>query len=89
MKGEILIETTKKLVYITIEKHKQRLLGKENMSIFIKKNLNKNITEEDYNKILHLYSRYLAKEGYEIRKDITKFDIINYNSKEYQEYRNK
>lgn len=89
MKEEILIETSKSLVDITIEKHKKRLLGRETMSTFIKNNLNTNINEEQYNQILHLYSRYLAKEGYEIKKDITKFDIINYNSEEYQEYINK
>ena len=86
MKEQSLIEISKRLVYITIEKHKQKLLGRENMSTFIKNNINKNITEEKYNKILHLYSGYLAKEGYEIKNDITKFDIINYNSEEYQEH---
>lgn len=86
MKKEILIEKAKRLVCITIEKHKQKLLGREKMSTFIKNNLNKDITEEHYNKILHLYNKYLAKAGYEIRKDINKFDIINYNSEEYLEY---
>lgn len=89
MKEQSLIEVSKRLAYITIEKHKQKLLGKENMSAFIKNYLNKDITEEHYNKILHLYSKYLSKEGYEIRKNITKFDIINYNSEEYKEYINK
>ena len=84
MKEQSLIEVSQILVKITIEKHKQKLLGKEKMSTFIKNNLNKNITEEQYNQILHLYSKYLSKEGYEIKKDITKFDIINYNSEEYQ-----
>lgn len=84
-----LIQIAEKLVDITIKKHKQKLLGKENMSIFIKNNLNKNVTEEDYTKMLHIYNKYLAKKGYEINKDITKFDIINYNSEEYQAYLSK
>ena len=57
------------------------------MSTFIKNNLPIRIGVDDYNNILHLYSRYLAKEGYEIKKDITKFDIINYNTEEYQLYK--
>ena len=89
MTEKSLIELTQRLIAITIKKHKQKLLGKDNMSTFIKNNIDKNITEENYNKILHLYNNYLAKEGYEIKKDITKFDIINYNSEEYNEYLSK
>jgi hypothetical protein len=86
MNEEILIKIAKILVGITIQKHRQKQLGKENMSTFIKNNLNRDISEEDYNKILHIYNKYLAKEGYEIKKDITKFDIIKYNTEEYQLY---
>ena len=89
MKETLLIEAAKSLVEITIKKHKEKLLGKEKMSIFIKNNLKEKLTEENHNKILHLYNRYLAKKGYEIKKDITKFDIINYNSEEYELYMNK
>lgn len=89
MKKSLLIEAAKSLVEITIKKHKEKLLGRENMSIFIKKNLKEKLTEENYNKILHLYNRYLASKGYEIKKDITKFDVINYNSEEYELYINK
>ena len=58
------------------------------MSNFLKGNINKEVSSEDYNTILHLYSRYLAIEGYEIINDIDHFDIINYNTDEYQRYRN-
>lgn len=81
-----LIETAKALVDITIQKHKEQNLGKENMSSFIKNNLPAGIEVNDYNSILHLYNKYLAIEGYEIKKDIKKFDIINYNTEEYQIY---
>ena len=86
MKEETLIKVAKILVDITIQKHKQKLLGKEKMSKFIKDNLTYNIINKDYNNILHLYNKYLAQEGYEIRKDVSKFDIINYNTEEYQIY---
>ena len=86
MKEETLIKMSKKLVDITIQKHKDQLLGKENMSTFIKNNLPTGIEINDYNSILHLYNKFLAEKGYEIKKDITKFDIINYNSEEYQLY---
>lgn len=86
MKQEELVEYSKLLVDITIQKHKEKLLGKENMSNFIKSNLPTNIKKSDYNNILHQYNKYLAKEGYEIKKDINKFDIIDYDSEEYQIY---
>ena len=86
MKEETLIEVAKTLVKVTIEKHTEKKLGKQNMSTFIKNNLPIGIGINDYNSILHLYNKCLAKEGYEIKKDITKFDIINYNSEEYQLY---
>ena len=70
------VEYAKTLVDITIKKYKEKSLGKEKMSKFIKDNITNNITDKDYNNILHLYSKYLAKKGYEIKKDITKFDII-------------
>lgn len=89
MKEDTLIKIAETLVKITIRKHKDKLLGTENMSNFIKNNLPIEIEIYDYNSILHLYNKYLAKEGYEIKKDITRFDIINYNSEEYQLYINK
>lgn len=88
MKETEVIAYAKYLVDITIQKHKEKLLGKEKMSKFIKDNLTYNIIDKDYNNILHLYNKYLAKEGYEIKKDITKFDIIDYNSEEYNLYIN-
>lgn len=89
MKEETLNDIAKKLVHITIEKHKDKKLCKEKMSTFIKNNLPIGIEINEYNSILHLYNKYLAKEGYEIKKDITKFDIINYNTEEYQTYTSK
>lgn len=89
MKQEKIKKYAKELVEITIEKYKEKSLGKEKMSNFIKNNLTKEVKNIDYNKILHLYNKYLAKEGYEIKKDINNFDIIDYNSEEYQIYINK
>lgn len=89
MEEKKLIKITKRLVDITIEKHRHNLLGKENMSTFIKNNLPIKIGINDYNNILHLYNRYLAQAGYEIKKNINKFDIINYNTEEYYVYINK
>lgn len=86
MKEKEIINVAKRLVNITITKHNENTLGNEKISTFIKRNLPKNIKESDYNNILHLYNKFLAKEGYEIRKDITKFDIINYNKEEYLLY---
>lgn len=86
MQREEIAKCAKQLVMITIKKHKENLLGKEKMSIFLKNNLTKEFSQEDYDKILHLYNSYLAKEGYEIKKDVNHFDIIDYNSDEYQYY---
>jgi len=83
MKEETLIKIAKTLVDITIDKHKHKLLGKEGMSKFIKNNLPTGIEINDYNNILHLYNKYLAKEVYEIKKKITHYEIINYNNEEY------
>ena len=78
----------RKLVNITIEKHNNNLLGREKMSSFINNILSIQITNKERNYIMYMYSRYLAKEGYEITRDINKFDIIDYNSEEYQIYIN-
>lgn len=86
MEEEILIKIAKTLVDITIYKHKQKLLGKENISTFIRNNLSIEIEKTDYNHLLQLYNKYLAKEGYEIKKDINTFDIINYNTEDYLLY---
>jgi len=78
----------KELVTISINEHKIKNMGKEKMSNFIKNNLTYELETNDYNKVLHLYNKYLSKEGYEIKKDINKFDIIDYTSDEYQLYIN-
>lgn len=87
MEENKIIEYAKKLTKITIKKHNDKLLGKEKMSSFLKKNINNEINSNDYNNILHLYSRYLASSGYEIINDIEHFDVINYNTEEYYIYR--
>lgn len=76
----------KELVVISIKEHKRKNMGKEKMSVFIKNNLPKELELNDYNKVLHLYNKYLAKEGYEIKKNINKFDIIDYTGEEYKLY---
>lgn len=86
MTQERIIACAKELSKITIKRHKEKLLGKEKMSKFIKNNIAEEITKKEYDAILHLYSRYLAKEGYEIIKDIYHFDIIDYNIDEYKIY---
>lgn len=89
MKQEKIIYYVELLVEKTIKQHKEGLLGKEKMSKFIKSNLPSIIKNSDYDTILHLYNKYLAKEGYEIKRDINNFDIIKYNSDAYQIYLNK
>ena len=88
MKEHSLEKLAKRLVEITIINHKQKKLGKEKMSNFIKNNIPPKLIEENYNDILHLYNKILASKGYEIKKDIEKFDIIDYTSEEYQLYIN-
>lgn len=89
MKQDEIVEYARLLVEITIKKHKEKLLGNDKMSNFIKSNLPIKVKKSDYNNILHLYNKYLAKEGYEIKKDINNFNIIDYHSEEYQIYINK
>lgn len=56
------------------------------MNIYIKRKLKYIIEDSDYEEILHLYNGFLSEEGYEIMKDINHFNIIDYNSDEYQDY---
>ena len=86
MKREMIIKEANNLVNITIDMHDKGLLGKEKMSTFIKKYIDNKISYDDYNEILHIYNRLLAEAGYEIKMDICHFDIIDYNSKEYEIY---
>jgi len=88
MKNICIENIAKELVELTIKEHQRKKLGKEKMSAFIKSNIPYELETDDYNKLLHLYNKYLAKEGYEIKKDITEFDIIDYTSDEYQLYIN-
>ena len=86
MKNTIIKEEAKSLVDLTIKLHKTNQLGKEKLSKFIKNNITKELEEEDYNKLLHYYNRYLSEEEYEIKQNIKKFDIIDYTSEEYHNY---
>lgn len=86
MKDTLIKKEAKALVDLTIKMHKEKLLGKEKLSKFIKSNITKELEEIDYNDLLHYYNRFLAEEGYEIKQDIKKFDIINYTSEEYENY---
>lgn len=89
MKKENLKEIAINLVKITINEHNLLNLGKEKMSSFIKKNIKKEVNKKEFDLVLHYYCKILAKEGYEIKNNIEKFDIIDYNSTEYEKYRNK
>ena len=86
MKSMVIKKEAKALVDLTIKMHKEKLLGKEKLSTFIKNNLTKELEDNDYNELLHYYNRFLSEEGYEIKQDIKKFDIINYTSEEYENY---
>ena len=77
----------KKITNNIIDEHNKGMLGTINMKDYI---LNKcpNINDSEYNKILLGIGNSLANIGYEIKNDIDKFDIINFNSKEYKKYLN-
>lgn len=86
MKDTLIKKEAKVLVDLTINMHKEKILGKEKLSKFIKSNITKKLEETEYNKLLHYYNRYLTEEGYEIKPNIRKFDIIDYTSEEYEHY---
>ena len=86
MKKDKIIKYAEELVELTIYKHNKKILGKENMIKFIKRNIKGDVSEDEYIKILRLYNRLLAESGYEIKKDIDHFDIIDYSSEEYELY---
>ncbi len=85
MKKIILFEA-KKLANNTINLHNENKLGKKSMITFLKEQLGKTYDTEDCNKILIEFCSILAKRGYEIMIDTDHFDIIDYNSNEYQKY---
>ena len=85
MKKEKLVKQAKRLVDITISQHDRKLLGKDKISIFFENNLSSKFNRKDYNSIIHLFCKLLAREGFEIINDVDHFDIINYRS--YNEYR--
>ena len=81
-----IIEEAKKLVKTSIEFHKKELLGKTDLLSFFKEHLKDLYNSEYYNSIIIKYCSLLAQSGYEIMIDTDHFDIINYNSYEYQRY---
>ena len=73
------------LVNIIIDDYKKKKLGTCNMLEYIHNkfpSINKN---EIINNIF-IIGNILANKGYEIKIDIDKFDIVNYNSIEYKKY---
>lgn len=81
-----IIEEAKKLVKTSIELHKKELLGKTDLLSFFKEHLKDLYDSEHYNSIIIKYCNLLATAGYEIMIDTEHFDIIDYNSYEYEKY---
>lgn len=81
-----IIEEAKKLVKTSIELHKKELLGRTDLLSFFKEHLKDLYNTEYYNSIIIKYCNLLSIAGYEIMIDTDHFNIINYNSYEYQRY---
>lgn len=81
-----IIEEAKKLVKTSIELHKKELLGRTDLLSFFKEHLKDLYNTEYYNSIIIKYCSLLSTAGYEIMIDTDHFNIINYNSYEYQKY---
>ena len=79
-------QEARKLVKTSIELHKKKLLGKTDLLSFFKEHLKDLYNTEYYNSIIIQYGSLLAKAGYEIMIDTEYFDIIDYNSYEYEKY---
>ncbi len=79
-------EKARKLVKTSIELHKKKLLGKITLLDFFKEHLKDLYDSKYYNRIIIKYCSLLAKAGYEIMIDTEHFDIIDYNSYEYEKY---
>ena len=79
-------EEARKLVKTSIELHKKELLGKTDLLSFFKEHLKDLYNTEYYNSIIIKYCSLLSTAGYEIMIDTDHFNIINYNSYEYQKY---
>lgn len=79
-------QEARKLVKTSIELHKKKLLGKTDLLSFFKEHLKDLYNTEYYNSIIIKYCNLLSTVGYEIMIDTDHFNIINYNSYEYQRY---
>lgn len=82
-------EKARKLVKTSIELHKKKLLGKITLLDFFKEHLKDLYDSKYYNRIIIKYCSLLAQAGYEIMIDTDYFNIINYDSYEYQLYTEK
>lgn len=86
MSDRLIQKEAKRLVNVTIEYHKKKLLGKIKMTDFLKKHEDKKITKNYSCRVLRYYCKFLAQAGYEIKMDTDHFEIINYRSREYEIY---
>lgn len=77
------------LVETTINLHNKKTLSKYSLNNFFKEYLKDYLKEDYYNSIIIKYCSVLAKRGYEIMLDTERFEIIDYNSYEYENYVNK
>ena len=75
----------KNLTSTIIQEHLNKKLGTTNMKDYI---LNKypNLNSIQYNKIVLGIGKELAHNGYEIKVNIEKFDIINFRNNDYIKY---
>lgn len=86
MNDKLIQKEAERLVSITIEHHKKKLLGKIKMTNFLKKYEDKKIAKICGRSVLRYYCKFLAQAGYEIKMDTDHFEIINYRSREYEIY---
>ena len=86
MTDKQITQMARKLVKTSIQYHKKGKLGKKDMLTFFKEELNELYDSDYYNYIIMQYCSLLAQSGYEIMIDTDHFDIIDYNSYEYERY---
>lgn len=86
MTDKQITQIARKLVKTSIQYHKKGKLGKKDMLTFFKEELNELYDSDYYNYIIMQYCSLLAQSGYEIMIDTDHFDIIDYNSYEYERY---
>ena len=85
MTEEKIDSISSKLLNIVITDHITNNLGKVSLKEYI---LNKITLEDDLDfiKIVFKLGNLLADNGYEIKLDIDKFEIVNYTNEEYNNY---